>query len=110
MSLNINELNLGENIILGEYDEDEYENRLQEYRNSLKTAQKKYKKTHPETIRKIQKNYYDKIKENEEFKQKSRDYAKEYYDLNKDKINERRRQKREQKQEENKDKYIFLII
>jgi len=106
MSLNLNEINLGENVILGEYDEEEYENRLQEYRRSLKTAQKKYKKTHPETISKIQKKYYDKIKESDEFKQKSRENAKEYYELNKEKINERRRQRREEKNE----KYIFLII
>ena len=54
------------------------------YRNeALKKAQKKYRDSHKEKIAEIQKKYYDKIKNDEEFKNKVKEQKKQYYQMKK---------------------------
>ena len=60
------------------------EERLQKYMESMKKANKKYHQTHKETINtKRRQHYKDKLANNEEYKEKKRQYAKKLYERKK---------------------------
>tara|TARA_R110001632_G_scaffold24785_1_gene68709 strand:- start:500 stop:709 length:210 start_codon:yes stop_codon:yes gene_type:complete len=60
----------------------------------MEVIEEKHYKT-AEYQRKAYQKYYNKIKDTDEFKQKSRNAQKSYYERNRDKILERKRLKRE---------------